>query len=58
MSEPFLVYPEKSVSCSVMSDSGDCMDYIAHQALLSMEFSMQEYWSGWLFPSLVYSLSL
>ena len=22
------------------------MDYIAHQALLSMEFSRQEYWSG------------
>ena len=24
---------------------------VAHQALLSMEFSRQEYWSGWLFPS-------
>ena len=26
---------------------------IAHQAPLSMEFSMQEYWSGYPFPSLV-----
>ena len=24
---------------------------VAHQAPLSMEFSRQEYWSGWLFPS-------
>ena len=24
---------------------------VAHQALLSMEFSRQEYWSGWPFPS-------
>ena len=24
---------------------------VAHQALLSMEFSRQEYWSGLLFPS-------
>ena len=23
---------------------------VAHQALLSMEFSRQEYWSGWPFP--------
>ena len=27
------------------------MDYIAHQALLSIEFSRQEYWSGMPFPS-------
>ena len=27
------------------------MDYIAHQAPLSMEFSGQEYWSGLPFPS-------
>ena len=27
------------------------MDCIAHQAPLSMDFSMQEYWSGWTFPS-------
>ena len=26
------------------------MDYIAHQAPLSMEFSRQEYWSGLPFP--------
>ena len=24
---------------------------VAHQAPLSMEFSRQEYWSGWPFPS-------
>ena len=28
------------------------MDYIAHQAPLSMEFSRQEHWSGLPFPSL------
>ena len=28
----------------------DPMDYIAHQAPLSMEFSRQEYWSGLPFP--------
>ena len=27
----------------------DCMECIAHQATLSMEFSRQEYWSGLLF---------
>ena len=27
------------------------MDYIAHQAPLSIEFSMQKYWSWWLFPT-------
>ena len=29
----------------------DAMDYIAHQAPLSMGFSTQEYWSGLPFPS-------
>ena len=38
-------------SPSVMSDSFDPMDYIAHQAPLSMGFSRQEYWSGLPFPS-------
>ena len=33
------------VSCSVMSDSVIPWS-VAHQALLSMEFSRQEYWSG------------
>ena len=28
----------------------DPMDYIAHGAPLSMEFSRQEYWSGWPCP--------
>ena len=28
----------------------DPMDYIAHQASLSVEFSRQEYWSGLPFP--------
>ena len=28
------------------------MDYIGHQAPLSMEFARQEYWSGWPFPTL------
>ena len=27
------------------------MDYIAHQVPLPMEFSREEYWSEWLFPS-------
>ena len=41
-----------SVSCSVMSDSLRPYGlYVAHQALLSMEFSRQEYWSGFPFPS-------
>ena len=38
------------VSCSVMSDSVTSWT-TAHQALLSMEFSRQEYWSGLPFPS-------
>ena len=33
-----------------MSDSYDSMDYIAHQASLSMGFPRQEYWSGLPFP--------
>ena len=33
-----------------MSDSCNPMDYITHQALLSMGFSRQEYWSGLPFP--------
>ena len=35
---------------SVVSDSLQPMDYIVHQAPLSMEFSRQEYWSGLPFP--------
>ena len=35
-------------SCPTLHDP---MDYRAHQAPLSMEFSGQEYWSGLLFPS-------
>jgi len=27
------------------------MDYIAHQALLSMRFPREEYWNGFPFPS-------
>jgi len=34
--------------CSVMSDSLRPMT-VAHQVLLSMKFSRQEYWSGWHF---------
>ena len=40
------------VSCSVISDSsGPHGLYVARQALLSMGFSRQEYWSGLPFPS-------
>ena len=45
------------VSCSDMSDSlqphelCNPMNCVAHQALLSMEFSRQEYWCGLTFPS-------
>ena len=35
--------------CSVMSDSA-ILWTVAHQALLSMKFSRQEYWSGLPFP--------
>ena len=34
-------------SSSVMSDS---LQTVTHQAPLSMEFSMQEYWKGFPFP--------
>ena len=34
-------------SCLTLCDP---VDYIAHQAPLSMEFSRQEYWSGWPCP--------
>ena len=41
-----------SVSCSVMSDSATpWTPPLAHQAPLSMEFSRQEYWGGFPFPS-------
>ena len=40
----------KSVSYSVVSDSATPWA-VACQALLSMEFSMQEHWSGLPFPS-------
>ena len=39
------------VSCSVVSDSATPWT-LAHQVLLSMKFSRQEYWSGLSFPSL------
>ena len=37
--------------CSVVSGSANPLT-VAHQALLSMEFSRQEYWSGLTFPTL------
>ena len=37
-------------SHSVVSESRDSMDCVAHQAPLFMEFSRQEYWSGLKFP--------
>ena len=37
-------------SMSVVSDSFVTPWTVAHQALLSMEFSRQEYWSGMPFP--------
>ena len=43
-------YESESVSCSVVSDSATPCT-VARQALLSMEFSRQEYWSGLPFPS-------
>ena len=36
----------ESVSRPVVSALCDPMDCVAHQALLSMEFFRQEYWSG------------
>ena len=41
----------KSESCSVVSDSLQPSRTLDHQALLSMEVSRQEYWSGLPFPS-------
>ena len=38
------------VSRSVVTESHDSMDCVAHQVPLSMEFSRQEYWSGLQFP--------
>ena len=35
---------------TVMSDLCNLIDYIAHQAPVSMEFSRQESWSGLAFP--------
>ena len=40
-----------ALSHSVMSDSLRTMDYMGFQASLSMEFSREEYWGGWPFPS-------
>ena len=39
------------LSCSVMSNSSAAPQAVAHQALLSMGFPRQEYWSGLPFPS-------
>ena len=38
---------EVAQSCPTHCDPMDC---VAHQALLSMEFFRQEYWSGLSFP--------
>ena len=38
------------VSHSVVTESHDSMDCVAHQVPLSMEFSRQEYWSGLQIP--------
>ena len=48
LSSPFYYHKSESVSRSVMSDS---LWTTACQALLSMGFSRQEYWSGLPFPS-------
>ena len=37
--------------CPTLCDSMDTVAAVACQALLSMEFSRQEYWSGLPFPS-------
>ena len=39
------------LSCSVLSQLFATPWTVAHQALLSMEFSRQEYWNGLSFPS-------
>ena len=48
----FTLYQQTTESvaqlCPTLCDS---MDYVARQALLSVEFSRQEYWSGCPFPS-------
>ena len=41
----------EGVSRSVVSDSFATPWTLAHQAPLSVEFSRQEYWSGWPFSS-------
>ena len=50
-----MLYPTVSVgeseSCSVVSNPLRPHGLQACQVSLSMEFSRQEYWSGWLFPS-------
>ena len=45
---PFESESEVTRSCLTLCDP---MDYIAHQASPSMDFSRQEYWSGLPFPS-------
>ena len=39
-------------NCKVVSDSFATPWTVAHQAPLSMGFSRQDYWNGFLFPSL------
>ena len=46
-----MIAPWESFSCSVMSDSFATPWIVAHQALLFMGFSRQEYWNGLPFPS-------
>ena len=48
--KPLKMSESESVSHSVVSDS-ETPWTVAHQALLSMEFSRQKYWSGLPFPS-------
>ena len=44
-------YSKSEINLGKLKSLHDCMDCIACQPLLSMEFSRQEYWSGLLFPS-------
>ena len=46
-----LVYDSVVCACSVMSDSLGPPWTIAHQTPLFIEFSRQEYWSGFPFPT-------
>ena len=46
----FCYYDSTSVSCSVMSDSFATLWTVAHQVLLSMEFSRQHYSSEFPYP--------